>query len=46
MLTVPEYAQYIQDTVFPQALQKLQQCADAQAVANWKQVVCKFVHEK
>ena len=38
--------QQIQDTVFPQAVQKLQQCNDAAAIANWKKVVCEFINEK
>ena len=46
MLTVPEYVNHVKETVFPQALQKLEQCADAAAVARWKKVVCQFINEK
>jgi hypothetical protein len=46
MLTVPQFIAHIQETVFPQAAQKLQQCADPQAVASWKRVVCSFIKEK
>jgi hypothetical protein len=46
MLTVPQYTQHIRETVFTEALQKLEQCADAESVSNWKKVVCGYICEK
>jgi hypothetical protein len=46
MVTIAQYTQHIQETVFPQAIHELQQCASPESVANWKKVVCRYIHDK
>ena len=46
MLSIQEYVQHISNDVYPTTLTKLRQCSDPQAVAVWKQEVCRMINSK